>query len=167
MVKVSVEYPTTNLDDPARKKLKFNVGYANNANQNTPSEQTAYSSFNYQGGYWPMQGINYDPIEVGLDFGYWYNTKDVGKIFFIIDEIEYPIPPNDGIIEYFSIIDYRWGEEFELYCDETNVAIVNDDETILSIDYDLIPHESDITQDLSLFSNMVTRFTPQSIIMQL
>lgn len=160
-VKVKVEYPTTNLDDPARRKLEFNVGYANNANQITPINYTDYSSFNNQGGYHPMQGINYDPIEVGLDFSYWYKEEDnVGKIFFIIDENEYPAPTNDGIIEYFSIIDYRWGEVFELYCDETNVAIVNNDETILSIDYDLIPHESKIGTNLSLFSDMVSRFNP-------
>ncbi|MDP2424490.1 MAG: T9SS type A sorting domain-containing protein [Bacteroidales bacterium] len=159
-VKANVEYPTTNLDDPARRKLEFNVGYAYNANQTTPINYTDFNSFNNQGGYHPMQGINFDPIEVGLDFGYWYQNEDVGKIFFIVDENEYPAPPNDGNIEYFSIIDYRWGEVFELYCDETNVAIVNDDETILSIDYDLIPHESNITENLFLFSNMVSRFTP-------
>lgn len=151
-VKTSVEYP-------CRKKLKFNVGYANNANQTTPVENTNYSSFRNQGGSHPMQGINYDPIEVGLDFGHWYSNKDVGKIYLIINEQESGVPTS-GLIEYFSIVDYRWGEVFELYCDETNVAIVNNGATRLSIDYDLIPHESDIVSNLSLFSNMVSRFTP-------
>lgn len=151
-VKVSVEYP-------CRKNIMFKVGYGNNANQTIPVESTKYSSFLYQGGCWPMQGINDEPIEVGLDFGHWYINEDVGKLFFIIYENDY-LNLDDGIIEYFSIVDYRWGEEFELYCDETNIAIVNNDETILSVDYDLIPHESDITSNLSLFSNMASRFTP-------
>lgn len=158
-VKASVEYPTINFENPARRKLKFNVGYANNANQTTPFAQTAYSSFNLQGGFYPMQGINFDPIDVGLDFSYWYQNQDVGKIFFIVDELECGTP-TDGKIEYFSIVDYRWGEEFELYCDETNVEILQHDETILSIDYDLILHELIIKENYSLYSNMVSRFTP-------
>ncbi|PID26333.1 MAG: hypothetical protein CR982_10855, partial [Candidatus Cloacimonadota bacterium] len=152
-VKTKVEYPS-------RKKLQFRVGYANNANQTTPVNNTHYSSFNHQGGYLPMQG-NGSIIEVGLDFNHWYENQDVGKIFFMINEVEEDtIPENDGVIKYFSVIDYRWGETFELYCDKTNVAIVNDGQTRLSIDYDLIPHESNISNNLSLFSNMVSRFTP-------
>lgn len=151
-IKVSVDYP-------CREKLEFNVGYSNNADQTNPIYYTNYSSFNKQGGWLPMQGINNDPIEVGLDYGYWYLNEDVGKIFFIIYEDE-DANLTDGTIEYFSIVDYRWEEVFELYSDETNVSIVNDDKTVLSIDYDLIPHESDITENLSLFSNMVSRFTP-------
>ncbi|MEA3504518.1 MAG: T9SS type A sorting domain-containing protein, partial [Bacteroidota bacterium] len=100
-------------------------------------------------------------IEVGLDFSYWYLNEDFGKIFFIIEEDETGCP-TEGTIDYFSIVDYRWGEEFELYCDETNVAIVNDDETILSIDYDLIVpgNNQEITQNVNLYSNMVSRFKP-------
>jgi hypothetical protein len=147
------------VDYPYRKHLKFFVGYANNANQTNPIESDFYYSFSRKGGGWPMQGINDNPIEVGLDFDYWYHNEDVGKIYFIIDEND-NLNLYDGIIEYFSIIDYRWGEVFELYCDESNVSIINADETVLSIDYDLIPHEASITEFLSLFSNMVSRFAP-------
>ncbi|MCD4697008.1 MAG: T9SS type A sorting domain-containing protein [Bacteroidales bacterium] len=152
-IKTSVEYPH-------RRKLKFEAGFANNANQTTTVSNNWYRSFKYQGGLNKMRGAYDGPIEFGLNYGYWYLNQDVGKIFLIIDENEYTTPSADGTIEYFSIVDYRWGEEFELYCNETNVSIVNDDETVLSIDYDLIPHESNITEDLSLFSNMVSRFTP-------
>ena len=151
-IKTSIEYPK-------RNKLGFKVGYAQNANQTIPVSSTLYNSFKYQGGSYQMRGAYDGSIEIGLNYGYWYLNEDVGKIFFIIDENENNTP-SDGEIEYFSIIDYRWEEEFELYCDETNIAIVNNDETMLSIDYDLIPHESNITSNLSLFSNMVSRFTP-------
>ncbi|MDY0104118.1 MAG: hypothetical protein RBS07_14375 [Lentimicrobium sp.] len=151
-VKASVEYPE-------RNKLGFKVGYAQNANQTEPINSTFYNSFKYQGGPNQMRGAYSGPIETGLDFAHWYQNEDVGKIFFIVDENENGVPTN-GLIEYFSIVDYRWGEVFELFCDETNVAIVSNDETVLSIDYDLIPHESDIIANLSLFSNMVSRFIP-------
>ncbi len=153
-VKVKMEY------NP-RYKVKLNVGYANNANQTEPVEGfTSYSSFNFQGGNKHMQGISEDPIEIGLDYGHWYLNDDVGKIFFIVEEND-PNSQSTGIIEYFSFIDYRWDEEFEIYCDETNVAIVNNDETMLSIDYDLIPHENNITNNLTFDSDMVSRFNPK------
>jgi hypothetical protein len=140
-IKTSIEYPE-------RNKLGFKVGYAQNANQTTPLNSTFYNSFIYQGGANQMRGAYNGPIEIGLDFGYWYQNEDVGKIFFIVDENENGIPTS-GLIENFSMVDYRWGEVFELFCDETNVSIVNNDETVLSIDYDLIPHESDIVTNLS------------------
>lgn len=152
-VKIDVEYPQ-------RRKLKFSVGYANNANQNAALSEKAFKSFRYQGGLNKMRGVYDGPIEFGLDYGYWFINNDVGKIFLIVDEYEYTTPYVDGTIDYFSIVDYRWNEEFELPCDQANVAILDAQETILSIDYDLIPHEAPITQDLSLFSNMVSRFSP-------
>ncbi|PID26338.1 MAG: hypothetical protein CR982_10835, partial [Candidatus Cloacimonadota bacterium] len=152
-VKVSTEYPH-------RRKLRFNVGYAKNANQNSPISTNHYNSFNYQGGLNDMRGAYQGSIEFGLNYGYFFLNEDVGKIFLIVNENEYTTPYVEGTIDYFSILDYRWGEVFELFCDETNVAIVNDGQTMLSIDYDLIPHESNISNNLSLFSNMVSRFTP-------
>jgi hypothetical protein len=149
-VKASVEYPW-------RSKLQLRVGYASNANQNDPLWHN-YLSFKYQGGHNNMRGAYTGPIEAGLNYGYWFLNNDVGKIFFSVTEIE-NITPDDGTIGYFSIIDNRWGEVFELYCDETNVSIINNDTTVLSIDYDIIPHEIAIDEDLSLFSNMVSRFT--------
>jgi hypothetical protein len=165
VIQVSDENPPiltvkTKIGYPRRSRLKLKIGYANNANQTVPIEDfSGFSSFNHQGGGLPMSGINNDPIEIGLDYGYWYLNKDFGKVFFIIEEGGLGTPGN-GEIHYFSIVDYRWGEEFELFCDQENVPIVIEGETILSIDYDLIPHEENITENLNLFSNMVSRFTP-------
>jgi len=152
VIKANVQYP-------CRNKLTFLVGYANHAEQNDPVDISKFSSFKAQGGCLDMQGINTYPIEVGLDFGHWYANQDFGKVFFMIRETEGSNPYN-GTIGYFSIIDYRWGEEFEIYCDETNVQIVNVDTTFLSINYDLIPHEVAIDEDLILHSDMVSRFNP-------
>lgn len=152
-VKPIVEYP-------ARDELKFMVGYAENANQTQAVEKTQFKSFKYQGGSNDMRGAYEGPIEVGLDFWEKYSDEDFGKIFFSVDKKVNST--NEGTIDYFSIVDYRWGEEFELACDESNVSIINDDETILSVDYDLIvPGDNqEISQNVVLFSNMVSRFNP-------
>lgn len=39
----------------------------------------------------------------------------------------------------FSIIDYRWNEEFQLDCPITYKTIENNSTTTLGIEYDLLP----------------------------
>ncbi len=151
--KISIEHP-----DREQVGLKF--GYAQNAIQTDPIGEMYFNSFVYQGGPNDMRGAYMGSLEVGFDYGYLYLNEDVGKIFLTVWDWEFDSGDDDQILDYFSILDYRWGEEFELYCDETNVTIADQDKTVLKIDYDLIPHESIITEDLSLFSNMVSRFTP-------
>jgi len=153
-LKASVEYPE-------RNKLGFKVGYAQNANQTEPINSTFYKSFKYQGGANQMRGAYSGPIEVGLDFGHWYQNEDVGKIFFIVDENENGIPTN-GLIKNFSIIDHRWGEEFELACAEIDVPIANNTQTTLSVDYDLlVPGDNQlISQNTNLTTDRVSRFAP-------
>lgn len=149
----------TTIEHPKRRKVGLSVGYATNANQSSPIESNNYKTFDYQGGWHDMRGAYDGPIELGFDFGYWYGEEDFGKIFLLLDEDDTSYPLSDGIIESFSIIDYRWDEEFELICNESNVSIIHNDLTTLSIEYDLIPHEAAIQNNLFLFSNMVSRFT--------
>jgi tetratricopeptide (TPR) repeat protein len=59
-----------------------------------------------------------------------------------------------------SLVDYRWNTEFELTSEESNMQLINGAFTNMPINYDLIPHETDIVEDLNLFSDMVSRFTP-------
>ena len=116
--------------------------------------------FFFNGGDLPLHGIDYEPVEMLFDFSYWFLEENFGKIFYRCKEID-PENNYNGFMEYFSIIDYRWGEEFELYCEETNVPINNNIWlTNIYVDYDLIPHETDIEEDLLLFSDMVSRFNP-------
>ncbi|MDD3962808.1 MAG: right-handed parallel beta-helix repeat-containing protein [Bacteroidales bacterium] len=61
---------------------------------------------------------------------------------------------------YLSFIDYRWGETFEVFFDQQNIPILDFTNTFLTINYDLIPHETNITSDLILYSDMVSRFNP-------
>ena len=108
-----------------------------------------------------MRGAYSGSIETGLDFGYWFGNDDFGKIYFIINEHD-SNNQDDGTIESFSIVDNRWGEEFELACEQTNVPIVNNNLTTLFVDYDLlVPGDNQIISDNTLlFSNMVCRFQP-------
>lgn len=152
------------VDYCGRELLKFKVGYGENANVPSITAQhgTTFSCFHEQGGIWCMQGNNSDSIEIGLDFGHWYLKEDVGKIFLRISEFGDTLP-NDGTINQFSIIDYRWNEIFELECEEPfPVVLAHNSSTTIAVDYDLIVPGDDqiIDQNVNLFSNMVSRFNP-------
>ncbi len=151
VVKSSVEFPT-------RWRTSYEIGYANNANQNIQVDSTKFASFRSQGGAYEMRGAYPGPIETGLDFSNYFKDRDFGKIFFSVNK--FPICFDTGTIKMFSIIDYRWNEVFELACSDTGVLIINN-KTYMSIDYDLIPHESPITTTDTLFSDMVSRFNPE------
>jgi hypothetical protein len=151
----------TSIDYPCREKLKLQVGYGVLANQTNPTDYTPYKSFRNQGGCNTMRGAYTGAIEIGLNFGYWYQNNDFGKIFFMVDEYADPNNSYTGTINDYSFIDRRWGEVFELNCNQTQVQIANGVRTTLSIEYDLLPHHDDlIDDDLIVSSNMVSRFTP-------
>ncbi len=152
-VKASVEHPE-------RNELSIKVGYAATANSTDPVATTNYNSFNSQGGLFKMRGAYDGPLELGLNYGYFYENTQFGKVFFRVNEND-NLSNSSGNINYFSLIDHRWGEDFELYCSQSNVPIVNNGNTTLSIEYHLLPHHEDlITQNLYLNSNRVSRFTP-------
>jgi tetratricopeptide (TPR) repeat protein len=149
----------TSITHPSRNKLKCKLGYGNLASDVIPIASTEMNSFKNQGGANEMRGAYSGPIEIGLNFGYFYGNKDFGKIYFIVNSIE-PGNSFSDTIKQFSIIDHRWGVDFELDCGLTNVPINNGD-NILSIEYDLIPHEQPIDTNLTFNSNMVSRFSPR------
>ena len=116
----------------------------------------------------PMQGINTDPIELALNFRKLYDDVDFGRVFFKIHDFDQN-DLYDGEIQSLSLIDYRWGETFEIFCEEENVPIVDcyvnagngAGNTVLYINYDLLPHhEEKIDSNLLLYSDMVSRFEP-------
>ncbi len=139
-----------------RGKLGICPGYGNTANDDEPVAWYNGRTFASQGGNYSMNGITNDPLELAYDFSYWYGNEDVGKIFMVI--------ANAGGIftayfDYLSIIDYRWDQEFELYYRESPF-IVGPGLNYLGINYDLIPHETNITSNLTFDSDMVSRFNP-------
>ncbi|MCX6233825.1 MAG: right-handed parallel beta-helix repeat-containing protein [Bacteroidetes bacterium] len=136
-----------------RDNLNIWHGWGTDANDNSMNDYII-SPIIYAGGPNPMQGIGKDPwIEFSLDFGPEFMQEDFGKIFVWVQNLSNP----PGILESWSIIDYRWGEEFELYYPETNIVLGYNTMNTFGLPYDLIP--STIEEDLSFNSDMVSRFT--------
>ena len=151
------------VDHSERNALQIKFGRGTNANSNPPSAAFwKYTIFSNAGGPNPMQGIGNDPwLEFSIDYyGYYPQGSDFGKIF--IDVRNYSSATSNATLEYWSIVDRRWGEVFEIQHLETNVIIPPNSGTsqTFAIPYDLIPHETNITTDLLLFSDMVSRFNP-------
>ena len=151
----------TSVEHTGRKTLQYRVGYANNAEAVSPVADTSFRCFSFQGGENEMRGAYSGPIETALDFGHFYGNQDFGKIYFVVnnhDAFHY----FEGILESFSIIDYRWDQEFELEFPQSSVPINDLYFNTFSINYDLIvPGDNQVinTND-TLFSDMVSRFNP-------
>ncbi len=144
------------MQDSWRSHIKLQVGYSSISDE-TPLEIKEYSSFNKQGGRHYMQPVDEGPLEFGLDVGYWFLDNEAAKYYFIVNRTE---GGGYGEIESFSLIDYRWGETFEVPCEQTNVPIpYNIGSTMLSVNYDLLPHEAPITEDLIVNNTKISRFT--------
>ncbi len=157
-LKFSAEHRIRNL-------LRFQIGYAPKANQDSIEGITILPFMREKGGGLPMRGCYTGPIEVGVDYSYYFDNSDIGKVFLIVREKdEEPADYYGGRIQNFTLIDYRWGEEFILPCEYDSVELLNKTETIISIEYDLLPHDrenKEIDADLTLGSNMVSRFTTE------
>ena len=121
------------VSHPSRKALKFTAGANNDTSATSPDKTHVFTALKNKGGDYPMTGTN-DTIELGLDITdlYWevhnyeptrvfisINEKDTGNVF-------------DGQILNFSVLTYFDGVE-EYACMDSNVVVVNDDLTRLSV----------------------------------
>ncbi|MCF8235244.1 MAG: hypothetical protein K9G67_08720 [Bacteroidales bacterium] len=141
-----------------RDRLSVGTAYGQNANVTQPNNfKATIGYFNQGGGAFPIHGIDDDPVEYTYDFGQFYVEEDFGKIFMMV-HLWYA----SAHFDYYSLVDYRWNEVFELPYEPLPFDLTGNQGDIMyiGIDYDLIPHEENITQDLDLFSNMVSRFEP-------
>ncbi|MEZ5195655.1 MAG: hypothetical protein R2764_04450 [Bacteroidales bacterium] len=146
-----------------RKNWQFKTGKSAHANSGPPPNPGTWNNliFSNRGGDIPMQGIEKDPwMEFSMDlFRPTVPINDFGKVFLKIRNAQ--SSTENGILEYWSIVDRRWGEIFEIRYPEENIVLLpNISFSMYSINYDLIPHEANIEEDLDLFSDMVSRFTP-------
>jgi hypothetical protein len=124
-----------------RKKVQIilNSGNINFPFNTIVSEITAV---NFNGSEFPMCGKNLsDTIEMGFDL-----TNLIAEIenpcrFFIdvVEEEDTYSGLYDGYIHYFSLYDYRCGEEIEIPLDTIDVLLNNNDTTRLEIYYNPIP----------------------------
>ncbi len=124
-----------------RGHLSLQVGYGL-----TTNEKDYYNIFNYQGGNnVSISGIDNNPITIGLDFSSKFGALSDYKHYYLqaIDNntSSGSYNENNYFIRDFSLMDYRWGEAFELPCPTTSIPIGKNTTTTLSINYDLLPFD--------------------------
>lgn len=122
-----------------RGYLSLQVGYGLAIN-----EKASYNIFDNQGGNnVSIHGIDNNPITIGLDFSSKFENLSNYKKYYLqaIDNntTNGTYNVNNYFIRDFSLVDYRWGETFELPCPTTNIGIGKNTTTTLSINYDLLP----------------------------
>ncbi|MGE5318049.1 MAG: T9SS type A sorting domain-containing protein, partial [Chloroflexota bacterium] len=150
-----------NIDHNGRDSTSLVVASGENANSQPPTLEGLFKNFgcfNIQGGSYSMRGAYTGPIDIGLNYGYFY--QNFGKVFFRVKETDL-LNSYSGYINSLSLMDYRWGETFELpYAGILPTPILNNTNTTLSIEYDLLPHhEESIKINTTLATNKVSRFT--------
>ena len=109
------------LSHDNRGLLRIRAGFADNDTATRPADSTISfgSAFNYTGGEYPMQGINADPIEIGLDVSRLAENCTASRVtFFLLVDVLGGI----GTVHQFSLMDYRNGTPVETVCDQKEVA---------------------------------------------
>lgn len=142
---VQLTYKAT-IKHSHRGHLALYVGYTPYFASSIPLVKDTFNVFNNQGGEnIPMHGIDQNPIELGLDFSSKYPNLTSYKKYFLqaVDNNTNAGNYSEGecFIQNFSLMDYRWGEAFELPCPTTNIPIGKNATTTLSINYDLLPFD--------------------------
>jgi hypothetical protein len=125
------------LKHSLRKMIKVNAGISNNVNLTKPEIILGFPIFDYQGGDNFMQGGSTEAdktIEFGLDLSKllsYINLNQPVKVFMQVIEDD-PNSTHTGEIISYSIFDHTCGGT-EIICLQTNVPLVNDDTTTLSV----------------------------------
>ncbi|MBN1129553.1 MAG: hypothetical protein JXA71_11230 [Chitinispirillaceae bacterium] len=106
-----------------RSQVRIRAGYNTNSSASTPTgtPKTFSTAFNYAGGDFPMQGVNTDPIEIGLDVSDFYpRLRAAGNALFLLVDSR----AGTGTVQRFSVLDYsRGGTPVEYVCEQTNVDL--------------------------------------------
>jgi hypothetical protein len=111
------------LSHSQRNLVRIRAGFANSATATAPTgtPKNFSNAFNYCGGVYPMQGINTNPIEIGLDVTDFMPNLTSGEtsLFLLVDS-----KGGTGSIASFSLLDYTGGDTpVELICSQKNVNI--------------------------------------------
>lgn len=121
-----------------RGRIKLMAGVATDVNATRPEHTIEWAVFNYQGGEHYMQGDSTETgrsLELGLDVSRlleFINPGQTAKFFFEVVEND-PNGVSDGEVVSFSLMDYQGILPTETVCTRTNVPIVNNDTTSLTL----------------------------------
>jgi hypothetical protein len=106
-----------------RSQIRLRAGYANSATATAPTgtPKSFAKAFNYSGGAYPVQGINSNAIEIGLDVSDFVPnlTSSEVSLFLLVDS-----KGGTGSVASFSLLDYTGGATpIEIACPQTNVNL--------------------------------------------
>ena len=154
------------LKHPSRNKLRVTAGLATDMAATTPAYVLEFPIFNYQGGDHFMQGGSTEAdktIEFGLDLTPLMSNLTSGqaaKWFLQVQEND-PSGLYPGEIVNWSVIDYTTGAPFEVAYPTSNVAIVNNSITRLSVNRTMTFSKPDITTGSLPAANLYQPYTMQ------
>ncbi len=147
------------LNHNYRGLIRVRTGISNDLQSSKPDYIHDYTIFNYQGGWHYMQGNDTTPehkdIEFALDLTPLLAHATPGqpaKFFLVVDERD---PENHGYgqVNSFSLMDYTGPIVTEIPCEEENVPLTDNGQTLLSIvyqpEYDALEI---ITEELPLYT---------------
>ncbi|MCD4744674.1 MAG: T9SS type A sorting domain-containing protein [Bacteroidales bacterium] len=127
------------LKHTSRQKIKITAGISLDTSHTEPTYTQNFPIFDFQGGDLYMQGGNTEEdktIEFGLDISSLLskvNSGEFAKFFLRVFEND-PENVSDGEVIHYSIIDYTDGIN-EIICLDSNIPIINDSVTSLTINY--------------------------------
>jgi hypothetical protein len=140
-----------------RNKIKVSVGISTDMNATEPDDIKSFSSFNFQGGPWPMNGLPLDvnkPLEFGIDITQIFtehSLRDSVKVFLMVYEND-PESIANGWIYDFSVFTYNYDTtEYEVVFD--SIEIINDSITIIPVDINVLPSILEIYEDTIVQTN--------------
>jgi hypothetical protein len=126
------------LKHTRRKLIKVNVGISNDVSLSKPEVILGYPIYDYHGGDNYMQGGTTEEanktIEFGLDLSKLLSDINLNQDVKVFLQVVENDPGNTyaGEIIHFSIYDHTAGGT-QIICSQTNVPLVNDDTTTLSV----------------------------------
>jgi hypothetical protein len=125
-----------NLTYPCRNAIKVMLGVSADTAATEPQYILHYPIFDFQGGCLAMQGNSGDEnIEFGLDLNpllTYINPGEIAKFFLIVSD-QSGSSFNQGLINSFSLMDYTDLVTDEYVSDQTNVQVVANNMTMLTI----------------------------------
>ncbi|MDA3884542.1 MAG: T9SS type A sorting domain-containing protein [Candidatus Delongbacteria bacterium] len=142
-----------NLSHEIRNEMDYSIGMTMHTDRELGDAEVLEKKFSTShaksGGAYPMQGVNSDPIEFGLDVTDFFNDEFKSdrdlyypkKFFFIVDDDLTSQIPNEVLS--FELCDNRNNNELHIRCNENNKIITANDRTSMSIIYDV--HLQNIT----------------------
>ncbi|MCK9450252.1 MAG: T9SS type A sorting domain-containing protein [Bacteroidales bacterium] len=124
------------MSHDCRNKIKVGVGMSKDMQATEPDYVLNYPIFDFQGGCMPMQGNSgIEEIEFGLDLNMLLmhlEPSEMARFFLIVHEND-PWNQNNGTVHEFSLVNYST-IPYEIESLQTEVPIVNNGQTLLTID---------------------------------